>query len=661
MVGAARQVPPHYLRENEGTWTPPIVAVFDTETRWVRGDDDERHELRLWCSRIVERRSTRRHGPVDRAAEGFDAYSLAEEITAWHRGARSVWCYAHNLNFDLTVTQLPVHLTAAGWDVTRMALGGQAPHLYLTHGSRHLRLLDSHSLFPVPVAQLAELVGIPKLPLPANDAPDSEWVARCRADVDATLTALLDLLDWWDAEQLGRFQSTGPGCGWSTYRHKLCGWKTLIDTTAERVRHDRGACYGGRRGIWRTGTVPGGPFAEIDLVSAYATVAAVEPLPTARWVHYDTLPEPVWERMHKWNGLLGTCEIVTDTPRWPCRVAGRVVYPVGRFRTVLAGPDVQDAHSRGALVSCTDAWLHRCGEHMQGWGKWVLDVLNHPNGTVPGVARVAVKGWSRSVVGRWAAHGWDTERWGPVTTTGWSVQDANGLETGTRGVLVNLNSEPWLIRQTEASESAYPAVNAFVEAHCRQVLNRVIDLIGQVSVVQCDTDGLIVDLAAAPSGPLAADGYAGVMIDPRARANALCEWLTGRIGPHRVRVKALHESMRVLGPQHYELGDTVKRSGIRADAEPSGPGRFVSYIWPALNWQLANSTPGVYTRPVRESVLAGPYATGWCLADGRVAPIELRLDGDGANTVVPFAAQSVGLPPAARLADVQPDFLTPYR
>lgn len=656
-----RQAPIHYLRENDTTWTPPVVAVFDTETRWITTETEERHELRLWSARIVERRSSRKNGAVDRRAWGTTAEGLAEEITMWLRGGTSVWCYAHNLNFDLTTTQLPVHLTRDGWEVSRMALGGSAPHLFLTRGSKRLRLLDSHSLFPVALDVLADLVGIPKLPLPPNDAPEAEWLARCDQDVDATLTALLTLLDWWDAEQLGRFQSTGPGCGWTTYRHKLAGWKTLINPDEAQIRHDRAACYGGRRGVWRHGAVSGGPFAEIDLVSAYATVAAHETLPTARWVHYDQVPAELIERVHRWDGLLGTVVINTDRARWPCEVDGRVFYPVGTFRTVLAGPDLQEAHKAGAVVSCEDAWLHRAGEHMQAWGKWILDALDAGPDAVPPVARAALKGWSRTVVGRWSAHGWETTHWGPVTTLGWSMHDSNGDQPGKRGVLINLNGEPWRIVQTEAGEDCYPAVTAWVEAHCRSVLNRVIDLVGEHAVIQCDTDGLIVDVSAVE--PRLVFDSAGRLRPPRMddQLAALVSRINHVISPHRIRVKNLHDSVTVHGPQHYDTPTDRKRSGISRDADEVRPGTYVSYIWPALKWQLANSAPGVYTRPVRETVMAGPYATGWCLSDGRVIPVQVAYDEAGGNRIVPFTLQTVARPAGATLAPAQADWLGPYR
>jgi hypothetical protein len=119
--------------------------------------------------------------------------------------------------------------------------------------------------------------------------------------------------------------------------------------------------------------------------------------------------------------------------------------------------------------------------------------------------------------------------------------------------------------------------------------------------------------------------------------------------------------MTVLGAQHYDTDTDRKRSGISRHAEQTEPGRFVSYIWPALKWQLAHSDPGVYTRPVRETVLAGPYATGWCLADGRVVPVQLGIGDDGCNTIVPFHLQTLGKPAGALLAERQPDWLEPHR
>jgi hypothetical protein len=133
-------------------------------------------------------------------------------------------------------------------------------------------------------------------------------------------------------------------------------------------------------------------------------------------------------------------------------------------------------------------------------------------------------------------------------------------------------------------------------------------------MVACDTDGYICDASGADN------------IDAANRA----------VEPLELRVKHHYRRIKVIGPQHLELGAEKRHAGIPKSAEPGPDGKLYAHTWPKLAWQLANGRQGAYVRPQQAYKLATTYAPGWLLSDGSVVPVELELDEAGHNCIVPW-------------------------
>lgn len=640
-VNSRPPVPIHYLRANERVWTPPYVISLDTEAVPVPGTDPEILTLRLWDALLIERRHKKKR-PLERVRKwGTTQDELAIWLTAACVGRPTVWVFCHNLSFDLTVSRLPLTLIRQGWSITDASIGGRAPWLRFARGRSRLTLVDSGSWFPIALADIGESLGLAKTPLPDSAASDEDWLARCRADVDILAVAVVQLLDWWDRCELGDFSLTGASCGWHAFRHVPSVQRILVDPDQSGVDADRRGVHGGRRGVWRVGDVNVGPLVELDITAAYPTVAAHLPLPIGRTDVFDSLPLTDHKvRSDRWS-ILAEVVVETDVPRYPCKVDKGVWYPVGRFKTTLAGPEIRDAAERGQLVSIGPGHTHQMGYAMQPWARWCLDTQNGVGEDVPPAAEIAAKNWGRAVIGKWAARGFDKIELGPSPYDDWSYEEGWDNGSQTRGGMVDIGGRRWWVAASSEPDNAYPAVLAFVESYVRVALSKVIDAVGDEAIIQCDTDGLIVALdRLSPESARAFDQRTSDR-GPDWSESVLVQRLSDIAAPLALRVKRTYSTAHVIGPQHYEAGGKRRFAGLPSNSVRRDDGKYQGQIWPKLQWQMRHGDSRGYVRPDKVSSVSGPYATGWITAGGRVLPVHVQIGDDGANHLIPY-----GLTPA---------------
>lgn len=649
----------HYLRPAGRTHTPPAVIILDSETRQHDQDGTEVHTLRCWDAQVTWRRDKRRAGETRHAA-GDTAGGAADAVDAWASYGESTWLYAHNVAFDMVVTGMAAQLVARGWELSsRHGLSADGMWCVLHKGRRETRrndqqsydgqaatrvkwghtltIADSCSIFPKGLAELAPLTGVDKPALPADDDSAGAWAARCRADVEITAALVLGLMDWWDEQDMGPWAVTGAGLGWQTYRRHLGLKQMVIDHDPALAALERQAVYGGWRDTARTGQLPPGRHGEVDYEAAYPTIAASFPLPARAACPVQSQHRQAALAGRVPAGMLAEVTLTTSTPRWPVRVAGRVLYPVGTFKTVLAAPDIQAAADAGALAAVHDGWLYTLGNHLRPWARWVLQLAAQAREGLAGIVATAAKLWCRAVIGKFAQKGWRTEAWVGPPSDSWTVEPVIELYHGTRGVVTGLCGTYWRSWADQRGEHERPAVLAFVEAHVRQRLAAVLTSSWASAITQWDTDGVMADYGqlarqAAAAGSKWRDGQ----LVPLDAGDVIAAWSEAS-WPLVMREKQLHRRVGMLGPQHLELDGRPRMSGVGKGAWKTGEDSWAARLWPGIVWQAGNSPPGEYARPVQRYRFTRPTCGGWVLADGAVRPPETAMDLDGSCYLLPWA------------------------
>lgn len=606
---ASGPVPPHRMNANHKEWTPPAFLTFDSETRWRDDGDDQTHTLRLWAARLTVRRDTAGVPGDVLTAAGTTGGQLAAQIGEWFRGRKCIWGFAHNLGFDLVITNLIPELLHDGWTISRSSLSADAPWIGLRRGRHTLTLCDSLSHWRIPLEQLGQLAGEPKAPMPAQEAPDTEWAEYCAQDCRVLSVALRQYMDYWDAHHMGHWGLTGSANGGHHMAHLCANELPFIDHDNGASQHDRKAVYGGMRGAQEHGRLPGGRYVELDFRRAYTVIPARLPMPVGRAGTFYSLPVDHEAIDSPELGIIAQVELDTDTPRYPVRTGEQITYPTGRITTVLASPEIAEARLLGHLVSIGPGQFHRLSKWSAPWAQACLELSSGHPSRVPPVVAAAAKHHGRAVPGRFAQHGWRV-------VDGWETPGVDfrkelyiDMATGKAGSVITLGGKSTAEIPDGDGDNAYPAYLAFDESHVRLRLNRVMDAIGRRHVVQWDTDGVIARYE-------------------KGRTFSRQHPITA---PLELREKNTITGLTIAGPQMISGDGYKKTSGIPRKAEPTPDGGWTGQIWPSLDTGMTTDTEGEYHVKTVTFGPPGLSVMGWALTDGTVEPPTAYIGSCGAT------------------------------
>jgi hypothetical protein len=603
--------------------------VIDTETRQLTPDDPDRQVLRLWCARLDRRHGDQPELPRRETFRGRTAAEVADLVERLARSDRALWLMTHNLNFDLTVTELPVLMTERGWRVTDSALTTDSPWCRMTRGSRRLTIADTFSWLPTSVETLGKYLDNPKLDLPDDQDDDAAWWARCERDVAITADAIASCMDWWDEGHFGNWSITGPATGWSSYRHHRPVPRVLVTPDPDARAVEMRAVTGGRREVRKLGQLPDGLYADLDLATAHLTVMAGLPLPYKRLGTFDQLPLDHQALRSRILDVLAEATVRTAVPRYAWDSGLGVMYPTGTFRTVLSGPELREAIRRDELVSIGHGYLYLLSDHMRSWALWLAGLLDPSRTDVPPAVRLMAKHWSRCVPGKWAGHSSDVVSRAPDPRPGWAVERAMLMPERRSADILRIGGERWTIVRDEWADDAFPAILAFIQGATRVAIGRLIDHLDG-ALVSVNTDGVLVDvsrLMLRKLGLVANELDGG--LDALRWLDLACQGWDRELDPFSVRIKGAAGRVQVLSPQHTILDNERRLAGIPRRAVRLSGGAFAFTQWPKLRVQLQRPIPKGYATRRAQVDLSHIPPTGWLLQDGRVIPPQLELDSSG--------------------------------
>ena len=623
----------YYLSENKREWSPPAILVFDTESYWEDEGYEETHKLRCWVGRLVVRRDSGGKAGLEKWGEGTTVDSLCDFIEEAMRGLDTLWCFAHNLQFDIGLTRLIPHLTERGWEVLLDCINPSSSWWRLRKRSKHLTLVDSFSWLPVGLETVAQELGMSKTPLPTNDADMELWMQHCRRDVEILSEAMLQLLRWWDRNKLGSWSITGPASGFNAMRHRRDFPKMLITASPELRRFEREALYGGRREIYKYGQLPGGLYEDWDMKGAYPSVARDYPLPVAVVKAFKRADIDKVLAFGEDYDVIARVRVRNARGEVPVRIGQDVWYPAGEFVTVLAGPEIRYAVESGCEVEVGEGYFYRMLRGMAGWAKWILSLVNDEILGTPRVVRIFAKHMSRAVIGKFAGSKTKVERIGQVNVEGWWSASAHDVSGNRACTVVYLDGVAYAVYREGDADTAFPAVLAFVEAHTRVRLHKMIRSCPFGEIVHVDTDGFLMR---------------------RDRPGDVVSWAKDLCGVE-LKCKNIFRDVLLLGPQHVFLDEERRLAGVPRDAHIVDKSVYVGRIWPGLKWQLRHTEGEVYVRKCIRGGLGMPLCHGWILSDGRVIPVVCGIRGE--KTVILRPEESLSPEVADMVADEQCEYL----
>lgn len=591
---------PHRIKRNELTRIPRRHICFDTEAQQVEERGKRVQSFRCAVAVCDYQYKKGRPWHTDGPESFTDPRALWEWISDRTEPKKRTVAVAHNLAYDLRIAQAFTILPELGWRLDMIRLDGGQTWCQWRRDGATLSLIDSMSWFNTSLDNIGKLEGVPKLALPRWDAPVSEWLARCAADVEILRAAWLRALHWVEDADLGNWKPTGAGQGWAAFRHAKMptaiyhhGHPSLSDV-------ERDGAWAGRCEAWKWGKLPAGPWTEYDLTCCYTRIAEDCAIPV-RWIgHVGPAGAQKGLDGSESAATLARVIVSTDVPVAPARSTWGVWWPVGTFSTVLWDHEARAVVAAGGFVQASEGWRYRTAPALREWAGWILDLLDADPADLHPTLRLVVKGWARSVVGRFGSRWSRWEHYGDPIDSRVTLADAYDATRDASFRLLSIGDRTlYESEKVDAPDSAV-FVMSWIMAEARVRLWRIMNTAGLANVAYVDTDSVLVNRSGAEALELA--GLPGL------------------------RPKGSWSNVEILGPRQLILSGKLRASGVPSKAVQTGRKRWEAEVWRSLPGSIRNGELDRVVISDRAFNLSGTDRRRRHIPDGITAPFVTALD-----------------------------------
>lgn len=597
----------HYLKPLRGRSYPRTLIFADTESYREVTPRGEIHTLRLGCYEVWRRgRGATTPYALDDSGKFTTPDAWWDVVERSTRRGESTWVYAHNWNYDALVLALRTTCATRGWTI----------ETYVNeHGCFVVRvrlvpdcavtLVDTLNLFPVRLEVLGESIGVPKLPMPEDGAPESAWEVYCRRDVQVIRRAVFELIGMLRAHDWGSLRWTAASQAFSIFRTRYLRERVLVHDKEEVLALEREAYHGGRTEAYQLGKICEQVHV-LDVNSMYPSVMVSHVYPVRLALAGTGVKVAVLQALLQRSCAIAEVTLLTHEPVYPLRRAGKLVFPIGRFTTVLTTRELEYALAHGHVLRIGRFAVYEAAPLFHGYVRTLYALRRKYEGEGNSAYAYFVKLLLNSLYGKF---GQRSSRWQEVNVQPLPYASRWIDVYPERGESYEARSHFGKVEyRTEGgeAENSVPAIAAHVTADARMKLWTYMTCAGLANVYYVDTDSLVVNEA----------GF-----------HRLTEHIhEAELGA--LKTEAVSDGIVIEALKHYSYGSVVKRKGIRRDAVKVGPASYRQMLWHGLDWHWDRGIDGRVVIDRMEKTLSLDYGKGH-VVDGRVRPFTLdELGGD---------------------------------
>ncbi|MGH3181346.1 MAG: DNA polymerase [Streptosporangiaceae bacterium] len=535
----------HVLRPNAASYQPQHRIYVDCEAHIERQPDaSERQTLRFgWA--VYERARLLRER--EHLSAEWLRFTTPGEFWSWAAGklrrGTTIHIYAHNWDYDLGLLAAESELCARGFICQQYIRSSHFLRARFATLDAHLVLLDTLNYYPMPLELLGRATERPKLPMPSPAAAAGEWDTYCRRDVEVVRDAMHSYFAFVRDHDLGKLRDTAPAQALGAFRHRFMRDRILVLSEPAVEALERESLHGGRCEVWYDRPLSG-PLYALDVNSLYPAVMAVERMPRMKWGKGRDLPPGRLASMLDASCAIARVYLDTPEPAYPVVHGGRLVFPVGRFWTVLASPELAHALARGRVLAVGEWVCYRAAPLFAAYVDEMYALRARCRADGNRAMELLCKLMLNGLAGKFAQNGRKWERCRDYQED--PYREFYGRCSGTSGVLLHHRRFGLTQHQLRDGESAdsFPAITAHITAAGRMRLWQLRELAGPEHVFYCDTDSLYVD----------AEGL----------------WnLRGEIDPERLgalKIEGTARDAHFRAPKDYTFGGRKVVKGVRARA-----------------------------------------------------------------------------------------------
>lgn len=530
---------------------------------------------------------------------------LWREIHIHANGTGLTFLWVHDLQWTARVTGLLEALGAMGWRLDAFALNPGATWMVWRRKRHTLKVVDVLSIWPHSIDKIGSWFGMGRKDMPSHDGTDMAWSAYATATREILVTAVQSYLDWVKVNELGTLAVTGNAQAWKAFRRRFLTYGVSVHSEPDVRALERRAMWTGRAEAFWRGSLLREVVDEWDFSMAHNEIARTHPLPV--FPHMPIYQGQPWDQL--WtlpsHDSLAEVEIETDVECVPASSGDGIVWPVGRFRTTLWGPELRLALEQCKSVRLIRGTIYRTEPVLYEWAEWVRAHMAADDSVIPAWQKDILKRWSNTLVGRF---GMRYPRWTKVGRSQTSTLSVATLNDGTGadlGQLVQIGHDLWEESGWVEPHDCAPMITGYVMSAMRAKLWRLMRAIPREALLYVDTDSVLV-----PDG-----------------ARKLMAKLARRPEFAGLRLKRSWDGLSIYGPRQLVTGQEVRVSGLPKTAQRLGRNEFEGEVTESLLEALRAGHPGAVHSVPRQWDITGVDTRRAGTGFGWTKPF--RLGGEG--------------------------------
>jgi DNA polymerase family B len=529
----------------KGNTLPHEFLFFDTETH-IRTNDNVNLEFPLRLGVAVYVNTNKDNTINKRIALRFNtAKDFVDILKTYAKGRKSLYVFAHNIKFDIMVLNLPFALFDNGI-VTRYPIINDRMFIWrFKIDKANVILVDTANYGVISVEQLGKDLGYPKLNVDFNNVTDDELAKYCLRDVEILETFMHNYVQFIHDNSLGSFKLTLASQSLTSWRTRFMRKTVHIHDDEKALKLERSAYHGGRTEAFYIGTAAERPYYYLDVNSMYPHVMKSSVVPNKLLYTVDSPSLAKFELYVKAHYVIADVELDTDENAYPYVANDKLLFPLGKFRTVLHHKELSYALKRGHITKVHSIALYEFANLFGYYVDFFYDLKQRSKHEGNKSWYLISKLFQNSLYGKMAQTGVKQE----IVIGDYEriISRTEGHKLGTFDYSNEVNWFGTIIREKREGESSYsfPACAGAITANARMLLYNYICVAGIDNVLYCDTDSLITNY----------EGFYNLR-------GFLDDYELGKL-----KLEKESHYLTIYGNKDYEFGDILRHKGISPKAE----------------------------------------------------------------------------------------------
>jgi hypothetical protein len=545
----------HVLKRNKRVELPSRCIFLDTEA-WVRDIDKEtrEHTFRLGVAKYVRLNKGRIKDEKEIISIRKD--DIWDFIFYYARDKTRLWIFAHNMGYDFFLLDGFGYLEKNGWKIVYMSLESARFIIKARKGQKTLLFVDTYNYVRLPLEEIGKSIGMEKGKIDFEKASDDELAQYCARDVDILKRFVISLIRFWYKHKLGNFQPTISSLAFSAFRHRFMKHRIYIHNHEDALQLEQEALMGGRVEAFVKGVIKGKDVYILDVNSLYPAVMRAFEYPVKLIKYGEGISPEVLRRLLRTNLVIAEVYLETPEPAFP-KKDGRLIFPIGRFTTVLTSPELAYALQKGYVKKVRRYAVYQGRKIFEDYVDFFYELRKKYKREYNRAWDLVCKLLLNSLWGKFAQRVRETEIVGEADPSIQGMIKCKSVETGERTTLYAANGLLIESKKEELTSEAFPAIAAHVTAYGRMLMYLLMRRAGFDKIYYVDTDALFVT--------------------EEGKKN-LEKWINDdELG--KLKIKEIVTELAIFGPKKYLKGDELVMAGLPLNRRYMHNSKAVVYKW----------------------------------------------------------------------------------